>query len=48
MFSSLKKKEKVKVKLRTLFFAYFYILKNYFDFTIYLFNLYIIVNVKYI
>ena len=37
-----------KVNLKILFFAYFYILKIYFNFAIYLFNLYIIINIEYI
>ena len=44
----LKKEKKAKVKLKISFFAHFCILKVYFNFAIYLFNLYIIVIVKYI
>jgi len=44
----LKKKEKVKAKLKTLFFTHFYIPKVYFNFAICLFNLYIIIVIKYI
>ena len=35
------KKTKVKAKLKILFFTYFYILKDYFDFVIYLFRFFI-------
>jgi len=45
---SLKKKKRIKAKLKILFFAYFYMLKVYFDFAIYPFNLYIIVVIEYI
>jgi len=34
----LKKRKKAKAKLRILFFVYFYILKVYFNFAIYLFR----------
>jgi len=44
----LKKIKKIKAKLKTLSFIYFYILKVYFNFTICLFNLYIIIIIKYI
>ena len=48
VIGSLKKREKVKVKSKISSFIYFCILKVYFDFAICLFNLYIIVSIKYI
>ena len=48
IISSLKKRKKAKAKLKTSSFAHLYIPKVYFNFTIYRFNLHIIIIIKHI